>query len=62
MANNIVPITKMIVNRGVIRNFYSIHSRFKQNKDYKIIRPGRLQFGKKLVYLRPLLWGESKNF
>lgn len=37
MKSNLVPIIKMGFNKNIIKNFYSIHKRFKENKDYKAI-------------------------
>ena len=37
MISNTIPIMKAMLNKDVRRNFFYIHKRFKQSKDYKPI-------------------------
>ena len=36
MISNTIPIMKAMLNKDVRRNFFYIHKRFKQSKDYKL--------------------------
>ncbi|MGL4742131.1 MAG: radical SAM/SPASM domain-containing protein, partial [Sarcina sp.] len=37
MISNIPIIMKMATNKEVLKNLYSIHKKFKKNKNYKIV-------------------------